>query len=250
MSAAEQPSRAERRARPWRRLVRLAILLPLLLVGLWLHPVGTHLVRAVMVALTLALWAVLALLFWRRLWGKIATLLPIPVLALVAVGPLGEHPTPRLRGRFIAALQSYQGTRYVWGGENWLGIDCSGLVRRALSDAYVREALATGDLGLIRESLLLRWFDASAEGLMHEYRDQTRRLYSARNVHALGFAPLFPGDFAVTADGVHVMAFLGGSVWIAADPEAGRVIKLWPGDRNPWLSAPVVVMTWRALAHR
>jgi hypothetical protein len=238
-------------AKPWRRsLVRLVILLLILLFGLWLYPVGTHLVRASMVALAVALWMALALLSWRRLWGKIGTLLPIPVVVLVAAGPLGEHPTPRLRNRFIAALQSYEGTDYVRGGENWLGIDCSGLVRRALSDAYVFESLATLDLGLLRESLLLRWFDASAEDLMHEYRNQTRRLYSTSSVYALNSAPLFPGDFAVTADGVHVMAYLGGPVWIAADPEAGRVIKLRPSSRNPWLSAPVVVMTWRALEHR
>jgi hypothetical protein len=171
-------------------------------------------------------------------------------VAWVAAGPLGQHPPSRLRERFVAALESYEGTRYVWGGENGLGIDCSGLVRRALSDAYVYEALATLDLGLLRDSLLLRWFDASADSLLREHRNQTRQLYNARSVHDLVFAPLFPGDFVVTEDGVHVMAFLGGTTWIAADPEAGRVIKLKPGDNNRWLFAPVVVMTWRALERR
>ncbi len=235
-------------ARPWRpRLLRLAVLLPLLLIALWLCPVGNHLVRAAIVVLATALWGVLALLCWRRPWGKMVTLLPIPCAALVAMGPLRPHSPARLREGFVTALQSYEGTRYVWGGENGLGIDCSGLVRRALSDAYVREALATSDIGLVRDSLLLRWFDTSADGLLRQYRDQTRRLYSARSVRDLEQAPLFPGDFVVTADGVHVMAFLGDNVWIAADPGQGRVIKLGPRDRNPWLDAPVVVMTWRVL---
>ena len=235
-------------AKPWRRRgPQVVVLLALVLFALWLYPIGTHLIRAAMAVVAVALWMAVVRLYWRRTWWKIASLLPIVVLILIAAKPVSEHAPARLRTRFVAALQSYEGTRYVWGGENGLGIDCSGLVRRALGDAFIREALATGNLGMVRESMLLRWFDTSAKGLLQEYRGQTRRLFDARSVRELALARLQPGDFVVTADGIHVMAFLGGTTWIAADPQAGRVIRLQPGDNNPWLLAPVVVMTWRAL---
>ena len=59
---------------------------------------------------------------------------------------------------------------------------------------------------------------------------------------------LLPGDLAVTRDGVHVLAYLGESRWIQADPQAGRVLVLSGKDlQNPWLRVPVRIMRWRVL---
>jgi NlpC/P60 family len=43
-----------------------------------------------------------------------------------------------LRSTYLRSLYSYMGTTYVWGGENQLGIDCSGLVRDCLRTKHIR----------------------------------------------------------------------------------------------------------------
>jgi hypothetical protein len=55
------------------------------------------------------------------------------------------------------------------------------------------------------------------------------------------------GDLAVTADGIHVMAYLGSSRWVEADPFARKVIELVSSTDNPWFRTPVVFVRWKWL---
>lgn len=57
-----------------------------------------------------------------------------------------------------------------------------------------------------------------------------------------------PGDFAVTSDGVHVMAYIGDQTWLEADPDVKKVIKVKAPSDNPWFSEPVNVMRWAQFA--
>lgn len=221
--------------------------LVLLFIGLWLIPIATRLTRAATVVVAVGLYAAAMRALWRVKPVRFAGLGIAAVIALFLVGPSRHRDATRLRARYVAALASYEGTTYRWGGENWLGIDCSGLVRRGLVDASLSEGLRKLDPGLVRASLELRWHDASARALKGGHRDATRPLFEANSIRAITDERLQAGDFAVTSDGVHTLAYLGGDVWIAADPGVGRVIKLRPADDNPWLDVPVVVMRWRML---
>ena len=129
----------------------------------------------------------------------------------------------------------YINAPYLWGGRTPFGIDCSGLVRRGLIDASFKEGVTTANPGLIRRSFLMRWFDCSARALQEEYREQTHRLFPVRSIQQLDHATLEPGDFAVTADGVHTLAYLGDKTWIEADPGVGRVIKVRAQAENAWI---------------
>ena len=59
-------------------------------------------------------------------------------------------PRKTLRQKYVDSLVRYEGTKYVWDGENRLGIDCSGLVRKGLIDAAVRAGISTWNPRLIR----------------------------------------------------------------------------------------------------
>ncbi len=146
------------------------------------------------------------------------------------------------REDYVAGLVAFVGTRYVWGGENLRGIDCSGLLRAGLRDACVRR-------GRTRDALRLWWNDASASTLGAGYDGQCRSITKATSIAGLDDATIAPGDIAVTSDGVHCLAYLGAGRWISADPDAGSVIVDEKGSANPYLETPVTILRWRMLDH-
>ncbi len=59
---------------------------------------------------------------------------------------------------------------------------------------------------------------------------------------------LLPGDLAITENGIHVLAYLGGDEWIQAEPNLGAVIVLAAPSENIWYNQDVWIMRWADLA--
>lgn len=214
---------------------------------LWLYPIGQRSLRLTQMVFLAVVWGGALALWRRRRWVRYVYFVLLVLLAAILFLPGRAANPENLRTRYLASLSAYEGTTYVWGGENRLGIDCSGLVRRGLIDAQWKEGIATINPELIRQSFALRWNDCSARALLHEHLQQTRCVLASPSIRELDHSKIRPGDFAVTADGVHVLAYLGEKTWIEADPGAGKVIRLQAGDDNAWLRVPVEILRWRCL---
>jgi len=217
-------------------------------VFLLFYPITIGLVRLFLVVSIPLLCLGASGLLWRR---KRLRLLPIAALAamlLLLVAPGRTPDRDRLRDRYVKCLRDYEGVRYLWGGESGGGIDCSGLVRRGLVRASLSEGFRTINPGLLRYGLDIWWHDCSARALKDQYRDWTRHVLATPSINQLQPDQLAAGDMAVTSDGVHVLAYLGGGEWIEADPGLGKVIRARaPVDGNPWFKTPVHVLRWREL---
>ncbi len=219
----------------------------LVLSGLLLYPINSIMVRVPTIAVLLTLWLTVVALAWRLRWLRIAAL-TLPILALVTLMLPGRAiDADDLRRRIVTALRGYEGVTYVWGGENHLGIDCSGLVRRARSDAEWSSAFARLDPGAARRALSLWWNDQSAQAMGENQRATTVALGVVPKPADCAPERYRPGDFAVLG-GVHVVAALGDGVWIEADPGVGKVIILRSGDVNAWLHQPATLTRWAVLA--
>ena len=219
-----------------------------LVVILFLYPINTLPIR---VGLVLSFFGGCAGAIWffrrRKLifYGLLGILL---VTCAFLICPGRSFEPGKLREAYLRGLRSYEGTRYVWGGEGKFGIDCSGLVRAGLMKASFNAGVLTLNPELVRFSLSLWWHDCSAKSLGEEYRGLTKRIITAKGINALDAGHITPGDIAVTASGVHVLAYLGGNEWIEADPELRRVVIVEvPAVGNPWFQEPVRIMRWTEL---
>jgi hypothetical protein len=189
---------------------------------------------------------------WGGLWmatkGKRRLRIAILCLPLFAAVPFAlpgrALDRGRLMERYLSSMRGFEGARYVWGGENSRGIDCSGLPRRALRDALLGQAVQ-GNGRAARLWLDQWWHDTSAKAMGEGYRSFTRATGVAGPLRELDSARIGPGDLAVTEDGRHVLIHLGGGNWIQADPGPGKVF-IGRRDQldNPWFRCKASLHRW------
>ena len=226
-----------------------------ILIGVWVagfastivalaYPISTGILRSFIVTAIPGLWALAIFLARRVKWLTSAILAAGIVVGIFAVLPGRRIDPDRLQSAYVTQLKQYEGAPYAWGGENGRGIDCSGLVRRALVNAYLRTAFTTGNPKAMRAGLNLWWHDCSALALRDQYRHFTTPVFTAPSINAITNSFLLPGDIAVTSSGIHVLAYLGGRKWIQADPGIMKVITLAAPSDNAWFNVAVHIMRW------
>jgi hypothetical protein len=214
------------------------------------YPVGYGFLRAAVLSLALLFVVQIVVAVWP--WVKVRRVL-LGILAASTVFlalPGRKHIfKDELLDAYLQGLRSFEGTPYVWGGENRYGIDCSGLVRRAWAEALLKQGIRHLDSGLLRTAFGIWWHDLSARALRDETRRLTMRTFESPSINATDHTRLTPGDLAATQDGVHIMTYLGEWRWIEADPGAKQVIKVQaPTTQNTWFTTPVVFLRWKQLS--
>ncbi|NET10109.1 MAG: hypothetical protein F6K16_36510 [Symploca sp. SIO2B6] len=235
---------------PYQRWSRWLVLVAIpLTVCAALHPVNSGVLRLITISAGMSILLALLLWNWRnRFWRTL-------VIGCVCIGllPLTLPTRPvnvaDLRSDYLDSLSNLENTRYHWGGETHTGIDCSGLPRRALQQAMLRQGFKQFNGGLIRRALFHWWFDAAADALAGGHRGYTVALNREGTIRTMDYEGLEPGDFAITGDREHLIVYLGGEQWIQADPGTGRVITLnGHQDDNLWFHSPVTLHRWAILA--
>jgi len=243
----EQALNALARFQLRQRVLRVWTWVGILTLTLWVYPVAYRTTRVMTVTGLVLCWAG-ALFLWKH---RKAVTLPLAAVA-VMVGTLTALPgrpveSSSLGRDYSAGLRVFRGVRYVWGGEGWLGMDCSGLVRQGLVWGQLKHGICTLNGRPVRDALSLWWNDCSAQAMRDGPSGLTRELSRAATIEDADPSQLRTGDLAVTADGVHVLAYLGNRTWMEADPMAGKVVEIALPTTNSWFHVPVVFVRWRYL---
>ena len=239
----DQPAATSRPVRGRRLSGLLWVMTFALFIADCLTPLSNFVTRLAGLVLMLALWLGLD----RGVRLGLLAFTGLAAAFLIAPSP-SKQGSSALRQDFVSGLQRYQGVPYYWGGESFKGIDCSGLVRRGLIDSAFCRGLASFNPRLVRYAIWLWWHDCSASDLGEGYLQMTVRVLAAPSVNHLDHSQIVPGDLAVIAGGVHIMAYEGSNSWIEADPGAKRVIVVpAPCRTNAWFTEPAKIMRWRIL---
>lgn len=232
-----------------RQLFTLWYVLLSLFIVLLVQPISYGIMRLTTLILGLLLWGGGVFLYWHKKPIPYVSLSLAIALSLFLLLPGYPADKKMLQAAYIRELQSYDSTSYVWGGENHLGIDCSGLVRQGLIQANWKLGLKTLNPALVRKAIEMWWYDAGADALRDEYRNFTKRGQQATSINDLNLNTIQPGDLAVTVDGEHILAYLGNSIWIEADPGYLKVIQVTvPEPDNLWFKVPIYVLRWQQLS--
>jgi hypothetical protein len=214
---------------------------------LWLYPVSNVTLRLASIACAVLLGIGCVSFTWTVKWLRWTILVVGTSLAIAIVLPGRTIEETSLRDAYVRSLRRYIGTRYVWGGENSIGIDCSGLVRAALINADFAEGLRTFNPALFRAGIGLWWNDCSARAIGEGYHGQTSFLFEIPSLSDMDYSNLKPGDLAITGDGIHILAYLDQNSWIQADPREHRVVITTIPTNDPWLNSRAQVVRWQQL---
>jgi hypothetical protein len=221
-----------------------------LFVAVCLYPVSSRVTRLAAIVFLAVIWFGAGAFLWRLRAGRAVWIIITLFFAAVTLWPSDRLPPPdTLRADYIHALQRYTGARYYWGGENWRGIDCSGLIRRGMIDALATRGVKDANPALLRLAMQTWWNDTTARAMGEAGSRQTIPVGSGASINALDTTALQPGDLGIVEHGIHIMAYLGNGEWIEADPGIGRVVRMTPPVKNNgWFASPVIVARWQILA--
>lgn len=217
-------------------------------IALFVNPINRKSTNLLLIATLIFLWAYILFLSWKNKVLKLTLiLLPIILFSLLSLnGPVIDKEV--IRPEYVKSLKKYNGTKYLWGGETSLGIDCSGLVRRGLIDTYIRLGIFYTSPQYIRKGIYLWFNDLSAEALGNEYNGSTLRILSDQTLNNADYGKIIEGDIMVTASGVHTMVYIGNQEWIQADPSKHKVIiSKAPNENNNWYKVQSNILRWRDL---
>lgn len=217
------------------------------LIILLCQPVSYGIMRLGSVILGCVIWPSALYLFWPQKLIRTICLLWALLVSLLIIIPGSPADPNALAAAYIQELNRYEGIQYLWGGENQLGIDCSGLVRQGLIQANWKLGVKSFNPALIRKGFEMWWYDAGADALRDEYRNYTTKGIRVKSINQLDPGIIQPGDLAVTVDGEHILAYLGDRTWIEADPGEQKVIKVTTPSNNVWFNTPVYILRWRQL---
>jgi hypothetical protein len=225
-------------------LWRLAVIITVIV---FVYPVKFNLIRDLTLGGFICIWAGALILWWKVIPVRVSCI-AVALLTLAVCCVPGERVDPdELRAADLKALTEYDGDRYVWGGEGYLGIDCSGLIRRGAIDGEENIGYRTLNPAALRDAFFMYWHDCSADDLGQGYRGRTRLVENVATLDSADPESLRPGDMAVVGGGEHILAYLGNDVWINADPRWGVINVHVPAQKNAWFEMPARIVRWRSM---
>ncbi|MBC8059776.1 MAG: C40 family peptidase [Clostridiaceae bacterium] len=213
-----------------------------------LFPIGTGIIRLGIVLGLIFLWISGICLFWRTIYLRVLLIIIALLVAAIILVPGHKANTKQLQDEYVHALLGYENVRYIWGGENKIGIDCSGLVREGFVGANLKVGIKNLNPKLIRRAFFIWWYDCSAAALGNSYKEMTTLVLKATSMEELDYSNIIPGDIIVAEKGFHTFAYIGNKTWLEANPDNRKTLKKSSEEKSKeWKDIPLRIVRWSEL---
>lgn len=231
-----------------RLFITVWVALWVILLTMLIFPVSIGFIRLSIILGFILLWSSGIYLFWRNVYLRVLFLLIAIVVLTIIIIPGKKANSKQLQNEYVNSLLAYENVRYIWGGENKIGIDCSGLVREGFINANLKIGVKTLNPRLIRRAFFIWWYDCSAEALGNNYRQMTTLVLKSREMDELDYNNIIPGDIIVAETGFHTFAYIGNNTWIEANPDKGKTVRITSDEKaKEWADIPIRVVRWSEL---
>jgi len=225
----------------------LILIAPILLYIVNTSPINSKLMGLIKIFLIFIIWLGIFNLLPKRIFKIFWIFFPtLVVLLLMSISkPINSKELNEL---YMKELKSFDKVNYFWGGESSNGIDCSGLPRRSLRNAYLKYAIKNLNGKAIFLFMENWWYDSSALALMKNYRKYVVDKKISGTIKTISYKNLKPGDLAITKSGLHVIVYFGNNLWIQADPDK-KIVIIQNGktDKNMWFYQQINIFRWKQM---
>lgn len=226
------------------------ISLLVIVVTMVILPVSIGITRLGIVFGFILLWSSGIYLFWRRIYLRILFLIISLVVFLIIIIPGHNANSKQLQDEYVHSLLGYENVRYIWGGENKIGIDCSGLVREGFINANIKVGVKTLNPKLIRRAFFIWWYDCAADALGNSYRQMATLVLKAKSMDELDYNNIRLGDIIVAEKGFHTFVYIGNNTWIEANPDKGNTVTVSSEEKGKdWNGIPIRLLRWSELVN-
>lgn len=224
------------------------LFLAIAIAAMIVFPIGLKIIRLGIVLGIVLLLGSGIYFFWKNKVVRFILILVVGIIGLVMLIPGNDGNAENLRATYVSTLEKYEGVKYTWGGENKLGIDCAALVREGYIHANAKIGIKTLNPKLIKRAFFIWWNDCSADALGKEYKGMTTLIIRLDSMKSLDYTTIKQGDIIVAEKGFHTFVYIGDRLWLEANPEKGKVIKVTSElKEKEWASVPIKLMRWRNL---
>ncbi len=202
------------------------------LIGTLINPINNETYRA-LTHITSFAFIVSSVLVMREMAGKaVVIVLWIGLIFFINSQEFRAPDPNEFTKTFVDQVTSYDGVHYRFGGESFLGMDSSGLVRRSLIITYVKLAIFEGKWALLKRAYAV-WNSKVALSILTLYENPyTKVIGTFQNINLIVKTRLKAGDLAIGPTGSQVAVYIGGNNWVTSDSSVAKVvIERAPSDR-------------------
>ncbi len=215
-------------------------------IGLIINPVNNATYRA-LGHLSIFGFMISSILLNKQTPGRVVLGLIYVGFAVAVYNSEFRPPNPnQFTNRFVSQVKSYNKVRYRFGGESFLGMDSSGLVRRSLIVTYLKLAFFEGKVGLVKRAYSVWMEKIALSTLMLNENPYTKVIGTFQSINSLDSRILKNGDLAISSQGTLVAIYLGNKLWATSDSSANGVfIERMPANKYGIFRVEVKVVRFK-----
>ncbi|HAN09867.1 MAG TPA: hypothetical protein DCP90_04555 [Clostridiales bacterium] len=205
----------------WQIIITLMVVVFLILI----HPVPERLSKHLVIGSFVVSWLIIVFKLWNNYFTRAVVIIATVFIFVTYYGSNKVIVSDELiRLSYIENLKNYENTNYMSGGENRIGIDSSGLIRRPMIDTFIEMGFKTKNMQYIRMALSIWMDDYAISDIYNNYKGMYIDILKFCSICEITDKNIKSGDILIYDNYSQVYIYLGNNEWIEVNPHDKKTI--------------------------